>query len=103
MALQTHQVDLTNTQKARVRRSMRRVTARATLSLDGDVLIDKWPLLVHVAFETRGVSSGKSSHLAKGSGSVHVVTVSTLDESFVYTVPEWTRKLCTCGRVAAVT
>ena len=81
---------------------MRRMAATAALGLHGYVLIDEWTLFVSMALETGCVSSRKSSCLADRSGSVHVVTVGTLHETFVHPVPEWSGEFGACRGVAVV-
>ena len=93
VALQTQQVYLAYPQEAWVRRPMWRVTAGATLGLDGYMLIDERTLLVGVALDANGVSARQGSHLPDGRGAMGIVTIAAPDQTLIDPVAIRLRKV----------
>ena len=83
MALQAQQIYLTDSQKARIGRSMRRMTGTAPLGLDRNMFEDEGTLLVGVALVTDRIAAGESFYLAQRGSSVDVVAVVTLNQPFI--------------------
>lgn len=102
VALQTQQVHLAHTQKTRIGRSMRRVTAAASLCLHRNVFVYERPCLVGVTLGTDRVSAWQRPYLAKRRCSMHVVAITASDKTFVHTVVIRLSKVCFGSRVAPI-
>ncbi len=84
MALQAKQVDVAELQHVGIRSTVRQMARLASFDLHGSVLVDKWPLLVRVAFKADRILGGRSSDLFRSHRAVHVVAIATLDQPFIH-------------------
>jgi hypothetical protein len=103
MALQAQQIYLTDSQKARIGRSMRRMTGTAPLGLDRNMFEDEGTLLVGVALVTDRIAAGESFYLAQRGRSVDVVAVVTLNQPFINPMMVGFREVSFLRHVTAVT
>jgi len=103
MALQAQQIYLTDSQKARIGRSMRRMTGTAPLGLDRNMFEDEGTLLVGVALVTDRIAAGESFYLAQRGSSVDVVAVVTLNQPFIDPMMVGFREVGFLRHVTAVT
>ena len=81
---------------------MREVAGLASIYLDGRMLVDKWALLVDVAFEADRILRGRSAHLLGTDGAVHVVAIAALDQPFVHPMMKRHLELSFLLKVASV-
>ena len=69
-------------QQTRIRRSVRRMTGRATFGLDGRVFIRKRPLLVDVALDAGCIGASRQACLLCFEAAVRVVTIAATHRAF---------------------
>lgn len=102
VTLETQQVHITDPQHAWIGRAVWTMAALTSLGLYRDVFIDEWPLLVSVALVTNLISTWQCAHLTQRGGTVRIVAVAALDESFIDTVVKGLAKIRTSRGVTAV-
>src|SRR5215467_4842644 len=78
------------------------MTTAAPFGLYRHVFVDEWTLLIGMALDAGSVAVRHGAHLAKSGGAMNVVTVGTLNQSFVYTMVIGLEKVSLRGRVAPV-
>jgi len=74
----------------------------ATLRFHRHVFVDKWSLLIRVAFETGSVSLRQSTKLAQRGCAMHVVAVTALNQSLINAMVIWFGEVSLRGDVAAI-
>jgi len=101
VATQAQQVYLVLIQHSRVRRSVRGMAYRAAFNLRL-VLIDKRPLLVHVALVANFILPNRRAQLLSFESPMRIVAITALDQPFIHPVMKRARELRSYIQVAAV-
>jgi hypothetical protein len=78
MALQAHDVHLTQFEEPRIGGPVGCVAAAAALGFDRYVFVDEWSLLIDVALVTNGVAACERTQLPDRPRAVRIVTVAAL-------------------------
>jgi len=101
VALQAQQIHLTDAQQPRIGRTVRRMAAGATLGLHRYMFVNERTLFVGVTFEADSVSLRHSLNLAQRGRAMHVVAITTLNQSLINAMVKWFRKVSFGSDVAA--
>jgi len=88
MALVAEHVDGRHVQQPRVLRTVGRVAAHATLSLDRSVLVHKGSARLGVALGADGILIGRSPEVVGLEGAVRIVAVAAADRAFIHRMVE---------------
>lgn len=93
VALEAKHIDIAELEHVRVGRSVRGVARRASLGFYRRMFKDERAVLVDVALKANRILSSRSAHLLGCCGSMRIMAIAALNESFVHTVMEWHAKL----------
>jgi hypothetical protein len=88
VALQAEQIYVAHLQHVRIRATMSAVAGLASLDLYRLVLEHIRPLLVGMALEADKILGGRGAHLLRFHRSVDVMTVATLNQTFIHAMVE---------------
>jgi len=93
VALQAQQAGLADPQQARVGSTVRRMTTRAALGLDRQVLEHEGPLLVGVALDASRIAASRTTHIPKSAGAMEIVAICALHKTLIHPMVEGFGKL----------
>ena len=102
VALQAQHVHHADSQKPRIRGTVRRMATAAAFGLHRYMLVDERPLLIDVALVTNRISAGLRAHLPHVRCAMGIVAVVALHQALVYAVMVGLGKIRFGRSVAAI-
>jgi len=103
VALQAEQVDVADPQHVRIGAAVGNMAGRASFDFHRLVLEDEWSLLIGMAREADSILRRRGPDLFRSDGAVHVVTIRTLNQTFIHAMVEGHLELGLLLQVAGVT